>query len=45
MRGLDRDFTAEEMNKMFFDLCTDFKLTKEGEIIPEGQTIVCDGFE
>ena len=32
--GLDRDYTAEEMHKMFFDLCTDFGLTIEGDIIP-----------
>ena len=42
--GLDRDYTASEMNKKFFDLCTDFGLTKEGEIIPEGQTVLCDDF-
>ena len=32
--GLDRDYTLKEMNKMFYDLCTDFKLTREGKIIP-----------
>ena len=32
--GLDRDYTAEEMNTKFLDLCTDFGLTKEGDYVP-----------
>ena len=40
--GLDRDYTVSEMNKLFFDLCTDFGLTKEGDYMPEGTTVVDD---
>ena len=37
-------FEPEEMNKKFFDLCTDMGLDKEGNIIPAGETIQCDDF-
>ena len=40
--GLDRDYTLEEMNKLFFDLCTDFGLTKEGDYWPEGTFVIDD---
>ena len=33
--GCDRDYTASEMKKMFYDLCTDFSLTIEGDYLPE----------
>ena len=33
--GLDRDYTPEEMKKFFFDLCTDFGLTIEGDYMPK----------
>ena len=33
--GLDRDYTPEEMKKLFFDLCTDFGLTIEGDYMPK----------
>ena len=42
--GLDRDYTPEEMHKKFYDLCTDFGLTKEGKIIPGDKTLLCDDF-
>ena len=42
--GCDGDYTPEEMKKMFFDLCTDFKLTPEGVKLPEDQTVLCDDF-
>ena len=37
-------YGIENIDKKFFDLCTDFGLTKEGEIIPKGSTIECDDF-
>ena len=39
--GLDRDYTAEEMNKKFYDLCTDFCLDINGDYI-QGTLVVSD---
>ena len=33
--GLDRDYTASEMNKKFKDLCYDFHLTEDGDYAPQ----------
>ena len=35
-RGLDRDYTASEMNKQFKDLCYDFGLMDNGDLPPQG---------
>ena len=40
--GCDRDYTAEEMKKMFYDLCTDFGLTIEGDYLPD--VVIDDGW-
>ena len=37
--GCDRDYTASEMKKMFFDLCTDFDLTAEGDYVTEEKVV------
>ena len=35
----------KDIEKKFFDLCTDFGLTKEGKIIPEGAIVQCEDKE
>ena len=37
-------FSIRDIDKKFYDLCTDFGLTKEGEIIPKDEVVQCDDF-
>ena len=42
--GFDLDYTAEEMDKLFRDLCKDFGYTigEDGEVISPDKTLLCD---
>ena len=40
----DLGIEPEEMEKKFYDLCTDFELDTDGNIIPAGVTIQCSDF-
>ena len=44
--GLDRDYTAPEMLKMYKDLCADFNISldKDDKVIPQNQTLQCADF-
>ena len=39
-----KDFKIKDIEKKFFNLCTEFGLDKDGKTIPEGTTLLCDDF-